>query len=164
MKSIGKKKEVASTTKPPEPVAAPAPRQDKYRYEPYRKANPTPEPEGNRPADSKDLESLDVTAKMIYKSDREILTYIEALNHRTAAILEHVNRTGSQLRSCEVIMEKIELSAGQSQRVGDRSMHQQLLADGSPWKGLADKKAVVLGSHEEHNVPCVRIFFSCTCA
>lgn len=124
-KTIGKrkkapKKRVVARTTLSEPTEPHATQRARFRYEPYQKADPTPEPELNRPASSRDLEALDVTVKTLYKSDREVLEYIEALNRRTAAILEHVNRTSSKLRSCEGIMERIELFVGQRQETDDR--------------------------------------------
>jgi hypothetical protein len=113
-----------------------------YRYEPYRKAGPTPEPERSRPADPRDLEALEATTEAIYKSDREALEYIEATNRRTAAILEHVNRTRSQLRSFDDVMERIGLFLGQRQNTGDRWAGQRSFDDDSLWEKSVDNMTV----------------------
>jgi hypothetical protein len=133
------KKKAATKAKPAGPVDAPVPQRVRYRYEPYRKADPTPEPEGNLPADLEELETLDATAKMLYKSDREVLEYIEALNHRTAAVLEHVNRTNSQLRSCKGAMERIDVFVDQWQKIDDQWTHQQLFGEG-PFEESSDEE------------------------
>jgi hypothetical protein len=155
---------VAEEVRQAEPVDAPAPQQVRSRYEPYRKADPTPEPEGNLPADPEDLETLDSTAKVLYKSDREVLEYVEALNHRTAAILEHVNRTGSQLRSCKGAMERIQLFVDRWQKVDDRWTHQQRHGDGNFRAKWEDGKMRVLDSdepsEEEDNAPYADNFAS----
>lgn len=144
-KTIGKKRKnrVATRTKPSEPTDSPSSQGIQYSYEPYRKADSTPEPERSHPADSNDLETLNATTKTIYKSDREVVEYIEAINHRTAAILECVNRTGSQLRSYEGVLNRMELFVSQQQNAGDGWAHQQ---------------AIVLGSDEEGDHPCARFF------
>lgn len=100
-----------------------------YRYEPYRKAGQTPEPEGNLPADPKELESLDATAKKLYAMDREILKYIEDLKRRTAAILEQVNRNDSQLRAANGAMGRIENFVLNWQKMDDHWTDQQLFGD-----------------------------------
>ncbi|KAF9643610.1 hypothetical protein BDM02DRAFT_3132313 [Thelephora ganbajun] len=140
------KKRVATKAKPAEQADAPAPQ--RARYEPYRKADPTPEPEGNLPADPEELETLDATAKMLYKSDREVLEYIETLKHRTAAMLEHVNRTDSQLRSCKGVMGRIQLFVGQWKKIGDRWTHQELFGDDNFRAKWENGKMKVLGSNE----------------
>lgn len=125
------KKRVAEKAKQVEPVDAPASQQARCRYEPYRKAEPTTEPEGSLPANPEDLETLDETAKMLYKSDREVLEYIEALKHRTAAMLEHVNRTSSQLRSHKGAMERMQLFVNKWQQTDDHWTHQRPFGDGN---------------------------------
>jgi len=147
-KTVGKKKtqrkQVAKETGPVEPVGASASQPDRYRYEPYRKADPTPEPEGNLPASPEELETLDATAKMIYKSDREMLEYIEALKNRTAAMLEYVNRTSSQLRSSKGAMERIQLFVDQWQKTDDQQFED--------------------GNSEEDDAPYARTLVSSICA
>lgn len=165
-KTIGKKKKAPKTrvttrTKLHEP--ADAPQRIQYQYEPYRKADITPEPEGDRPASPEDLETLDATAKTLYRSDREALEYIEALNHRTAAILEHVNRTSSQLRSCEDVVERLGLFLGQLQKIDDQPAN-QLFRDDPFGEAWVDNEMIVLGSNEEGNVLCVLPFLSSKCA
>ena len=113
------KKRVAREAKQAGSVDTPVHQRARRRYEPNRKVDPTPEPEGNLPADPEDLETLDATAKALYKSDREVLEYIGALKCRTAAILEHVNRTGSQFHSYRGAMERIQLFMGQRQTEED---------------------------------------------
>ena len=139
-KATGKAKSVKS-------VDTPAPR--RARYEPYRRAEPTPEREANLPADPEELETLDATAKKLYRSDREVLEYIESLKHRTAAVLEHVNRTDSQLRSCKGAMERMQLFASQWQKMGDHWTHEQLFGDGNFRARWEDGKMEVLDSDEE---------------
>lgn len=163
--SIGKKKKVprerkTTRTKPSEPADAIAPPRVRYRYEPYRKADPNQEQEGDYPADPEDLRKLDATAKAIYRSDREMLEYIEALNRRTAAVLEHVNRTSSQLRSCEGVMERIDLFVGQWQKTCDRPANQQVLGD-NPLE--VNNGAIVPGSGEEGDAPYVELLSSFNC-
>ena len=149
------KKQVARKAKQVESVDAPPPRPPRFRYEPYRKAEPTPEPEGNLPADPEELEALDATAKMLYKSDREILDYIESLKHRTAAMMEHVNRTGSQLRSSRGAMKRIQFFVGQRKKMNDHWTHPQPFGDGGEME--------VVDSEEEDNTPYDEIFVSSTC-
>jgi len=108
------------------PVNLPLRRRARQIRRPYRKAIPTPEPEGNLPADPKELEILDSTTKTLYKSDREVLEYIESLKHRTAAVLEQVSRTDSQLLSCKGVMARIQSFVGQWEKMGNRLAHQQL--------------------------------------
>lgn len=150
---------VATRSKPSGPVDVPAPQRGRYRYNPYLNVNPTPESEGNRLADPEDLEKLDATAKMLYKSDREVLKYIEALNHRTAAVLERVNRTNSQLRSCDDIMKRMKLFVGQRQEIGFQWAPQQPLREDSS-KGKRVDNKIIPGSDGETNSPCVDFFFS----
>ena len=132
-KKKGKKKaltkKVAKRAEPGESVDDPAAQRGQYQYDPYRKAGPTPEPEGSRPADPEELDTLNATARVLFKSDREVLDYVEALNYRTAAILEYANRTGSQLRSSKGVRERIELYVDQLQETGDRGAHQQPSGD-----------------------------------
>lgn len=123
------KKKLATNAGSPKQTGAPSSRRDKRRYEPYRKPDPTPELEGNLQADPDELEALDATAKMLYKSDREVLEYIELIRQRTAAVLEHVNRNGSQLRACRGAMERIESFVGQWQAIGDRWTAEQIEED-----------------------------------
>lgn len=128
-KTAGKKKapkRKAAKTKLTEPADPPAPQRAQHRYEPYRKASPTPEREADLPADPEELETLDATAKMLYKSDREVLEYINSIRRRTAAMLEHVNQTDSQLRSSKGAMERIQLFVGQWQTMDDRWTREQL--------------------------------------
>jgi len=159
------KKRVANV-QPVEPVDAPATPRVRDRYDPYQKATVIPGPEGNLPAHPEELETLDATAKMIYKSDREVLEYIEALKHRTAAMLEHVNRNGSQLRSYKGAMERINLFVGQWQKIDDRWTHQQLFGDGNFRAKWEDGKMRVLDSdessdEEEEDTPYARKKHSC---
>ena len=67
-KKNSSKKRVAEKAKRTEPVGASASQKVRYRYETYRKAEPTPEPEGSLPANQEDLETLDETAKIDRKS------------------------------------------------------------------------------------------------
>ncbi|KAF9777869.1 hypothetical protein BJ322DRAFT_514935 [Thelephora terrestris] len=119
---------------------------------------------GNCPADPEDLETLDATAKMLYKSDLEILQYIEALQGRTAAILEQVNRNDSQLRSGQCAVERIEQYACNWQKMDDRWTDQQLLGDGNFRAKWEDGKRIILGSDEssdeEEGARCAEFFFS----
>jgi len=150
-KTTGKKKvskKRVDKTQSVEPADAPAPPRVRDRYHPYRRADATLDPEDNIPADTEALETLDATAKMLYKSDREVLEYIEALKHRTAAMLEHVNRTDSQLRSCKGAMERMHLFVGQWQKIDDRWTHQQLFGDGNFRAKWEDGKMRVLESDE----------------
>ena len=105
------------------------PHRDRRRYEPYRKADATPEPERSLPADPEDLETLDATAKKLYKSDREILEYIENLKRRTAGVLDHVNRVDSKLRANKGAMERIEFFTRNWKRMGEEWTEQQLFGD-----------------------------------
>lgn len=105
------------------------PRLLQYPYVPHPEADLGSEPEDSGPADPRDLETLDATAKMLFKGDREILGYIEALNYRTAAILEHVNRTKSELLLCKDSRERIKLFVDNLQKTGDRGAHGQLLGE-----------------------------------
>ena len=141
-KDTGKNKpprgEVAFDIDSVESVDATAPHRAQYPYEPYRKAGTTPGPEGNLPAAPDALETLDATAKMIYKSDREILEYIKSLKLRTAATLEHINRTDAQLRASNGAMERIEFFASHRQEVYHPLAVQPLFGIGAPrtdWKG-----------------------------
>ncbi|KAF9778720.1 hypothetical protein BJ322DRAFT_1114057 [Thelephora terrestris] len=122
-------KKAAKKSEPTESIDDPANQQGQYRYEPYRKADPTPEPEGSRPADLEELDTLDATARVLFKSDREVLEYVEALNYRAAAILEYATRTGSQLHSYKGVRGRIELFVDQRQKTGDQGTHQQLPED-----------------------------------
>jgi hypothetical protein len=157
-----KKRKAATKTDPVKSVDATATRRSQYRYEPYRKADPTPEPEGNCPSDFEDLQTLDATAKMIYKSDLEILEYIEALQGRTSAILEQVNRNDSQLRSGQYAMERIEQYACNWQKMDDHWTDQQLLGDGNFRAKWENGKKIILGSDEssdeEEGARCAEIF------
>ena len=101
------KRKVSKQARAAEPVGPPV--RQRARYEPYRRAEPTPDREANFPADPEELKTLDATAKTLYKSDREVLEYVETLNRRTAATLEYVNRTDSQLRASKAVMGRIEL-------------------------------------------------------
>jgi hypothetical protein len=160
-KKKASKKKVVKNAEPVEPADAPAPQQVGYRYEPYRKASPTPELEGNLPADPEELATLDATAKMLYKSDREVLEYIESLKHRTAAVLEHVNRTDSQLRSCNGAMERIQLFVAQWQKMEDHWTPQQLFGDGKFRAKWVDDRMNLLDSDEsddEDNAPYAEKF------
>lgn len=121
------------------------PARQRARYEPYRKAEPTPEREAALPADPEDLETLDATAKTLYKSDREVLEYVETLKRRAAAISEHVNRTSSQLRARKDVMERIELYMAQLEGIEDRRTRKQLFGDGNPGEERVGDKTEVLG-------------------
>lgn len=145
-KKLAPKKKQIGETKPVEPVEAPAPRRG--RYEPYRKADPTPEPEANLPADPEELDTLDATAKVLYKNDREALEYIESLKRRTAAVLEHVNRSDSQLRSYKGSMERIQLFVGQWKKMDDHWTHEQLPGNGDLRAERENGKMKVLYSNE----------------
>lgn len=138
------------------PVDAPTSQRVRYRYEPYRKADPTPEPEADLPADPEELETLDATAKTLYKSDREVLEYIESLKRRTSAMLEHVNRTDSQLRSCKGSMERIQSFVAQWKKMGDQWTHEDLLGIGNLEAKWVDGRTEMLDldeSDEEDNAP-----------
>jgi len=113
-KKKGSKRRASKRAKAAEPVEPPAPLD---RYEPYRRAEPTPEREAALPADPEELETLDATAKQLFKSDREVREYVESLKLRTAAMLEHVKRTSSQLRACKGSMGRIGLFMAQRQTV-----------------------------------------------
>ena len=142
------KRNTSKRAKTAEPVDPPAPKRPRERYEPYRRAEPTPEREAALPADPEELETLDATAKKLYKSDREVLEYIEALRRRTAAMLEHVNRTDSQLRACKGVIGRIGLYMGQWQKMEDRWTHQQLFGSGNFRTKWVDGKMEVLDSDE----------------
>lgn len=147
-KATGKK---ASRRKPPKQTRAPDsvdPKRAKGRYEPYRKADPTPEPEASLPADPGYLDSLDATAKMLYKRDREVLEYVKSLKKRTAAMLDHVDRNDSQLRSHKGTMKRIRLFASQWSKMEDRWSHEELLGDGNFRATWRDGKMVVLEPDE----------------
>lgn len=100
-----------------------------YLHVPHPETDLGPEPEDGGPADPRDLETLDATAKMLFKGDREIIGYIEALNHRTAAILEHVNRKKSELLSCKESRERIKLFVDNLRKTIYRGTHGQLLGE-----------------------------------
>jgi len=142
------KRKAPKLAKTAEPVNPPATPRARDRYEPYRRAEPTPEREAALPADPEELETLDATAKQLYKSDREALEYVESLKHRTAAMLEHVNRTGSQLRACKGVIGRIDLFVAQWQRMEDRWTHEQLFGNGGYRAKWVDGKMEVLGSDE----------------
>jgi len=111
-----------------EPFEPPA--RQRARYEPYRGAEPTPEREANFPADQEELKALDATAKTLYKSDREVLEYVETLKRRADAMLEHMNRSDSQLRVSKGVTERIDLYLVQWQKVEeDRWTHKQLFGN-----------------------------------
>lgn len=156
----GTRKKKAPKRKPSKRAKAtnPAPRKPQNRYEPYRKAEPTPEPEASRPADPVLLESLDNTAKAIFKADREALEYVESLRTRTAALLEYVNRTGDQLRSCKGTMERIQLFVSERSKMGDRRNHEHSLGSSNPREMRWDGRTAVLDFGEpddEDNAPYV---------
>ena len=164
-KTIGKdknvpKNRVATRTNPSEPTDTPASQGVEYSYEPYRKADSTPEPERSRPANPKDLEALETSAKAIYKSDREVVEYIEAVNRRTAGILEYVNRTSPQLRSCEGVMDRIELFISRQQNTSGGWARPPLFGNDSLREKPVDNTTLAFGSDEEGNDPCVGFFFS----
>jgi hypothetical protein len=150
------KKKVATQTKPVKSVDGPASQRVRYRYEPYQKGDPTPETEGDLSADTEEeLESLGAAAKLLYKSDREILDYVEALNRRTAALLENANRASSQLRSCRSFMERIKLFVDQQQKIEEKPTYQKLFGvsvDARREKGMVE----TLGSGNEGDVSCVK--------
>jgi hypothetical protein len=131
----------ATRATPVKPTDPPAPRRTRYRHEPHRK-------EGNLSADSEELETLDATSKEIYKSDREILEYVEALNHRTAAVLEHANRNSSQLHSCKGVMEKIQQFVGQWRKTGGKSTPQQTVGDSNRRAEWESAMAKIFASEE----------------
>ena len=142
------KRKTSKRSKTVEPVDPPAPKRPRNRYEPYRRAEPTPEREAALPADPEELETLDATAKKLYKSDREVLEYVEALKRRTAAMLEHVNRADSQLRACKGAMGRIGLYMGHWQKMEDRWTHQELFGSGNFRARWVDGKMEVLDSEE----------------
>jgi len=142
------KRKTSKRAKTTELVDPPVPKRPRDRYEPYRRAEPTPEREAALPADPEELETLDATAKKLYKSDREVLEYVETLRRRTAAMLEHVNRTDSQLRACKGAMGRIELYMGHWQKMEDRWTHQQLFGSGNFRAKWVDGKMEVLDSDE----------------
>lgn len=121
---------------------------DQLRYEPYQKADSTPEPEGNLPADPKLLDIINVTAKKLYESDREILDYIQNLKCRTAAILEHVNRIHSQLRASIGAIERLKQFVHNWQKMNDHWSRAELLGDGDFRAKLEDDKMPILSSDE----------------
>jgi hypothetical protein len=121
-----------------------------YRYEPYPKAKPTPEPERGLPADRDYLETLGAAAKALYRGDRELLEYIVALEDRTAAILEHVNRTETQLRSAQGALERIQSYVRRWEEIGG---FQQPFGDGdSRMKLDGDKVTLAPDESDEEDV------------
>ena len=151
------KRKTSKRAKPAKQVDPPAPQ--RTRYEPYHRAKSTPEREAAPPADPEELETLDATAKKLYKSDREVLDYVESLKRRTAAMLKHVNRADSQLRSYKGAMGRIGLYMAQWQKIEDRWTPQQLFGDGNFKAKWVDGKMEVLGSdessgdNEEEDIP-----------
>ena len=108
---------------------------------PYdRKASSTSGPGVNRLADPKDLERLDATAKELYKSDLEILTYIETLKQRTAAIMEQVKHDSSVLYSNRRAMERIELYTRNWQRMDGHWTEEELNGDWHLRAELQDRR------------------------
>ena len=142
------KRNTSKRTKTADPVDPPVPKRPRDRYEPYRRAEPTPEREAALPADPEDLETLDATAKKLYKSDREVLEYVETLRRRTASMLEHVNRTESQLRACKGVVGRIGFYMNHWQKIEDRWTHQQLFGNGNFRAKWVDGKMEVLDSDE----------------
>ena len=162
------KRKTSKRTKAAESVDPPAPQ--RARYEPYRRAEPTPERDAMLPADPDELETLDATAKKLYKSDREVLEYVEALKRRTAAMLEHVNRTDSQLRAYKGAMGRIGLYMDQWQKMEDRWTHQERFGNGNFRARWVDGRMEVLESDEssddeddEGNIPYAKQTFSHPC-
>jgi len=146
-KTSGKaSKRKVSEARAAEPIDPPA--RQRARYEPYRRAEPTPEREAALPTNPEDLETLDTTAKTLYKSDREVLEYVETLKRRAAAMSEHVSRTDSQLRACKGVMGRIELYVAQWRGVEDRWTHQQLFGNGKSGAKRVDDEMEVLGPDE----------------
>jgi hypothetical protein len=155
LNGVGKK--VATETKPAKSVDGPASQRVRYRYEPYQKGDPTPEIESDLPADTEEeLDSLDAATKLLYKSDREILDYVEALNRRTAALLENANRTSSQLRSYRGFMERMKFFVDQQQKIEDKQTYQRLLGGVSAGARCEKGRAEALKSDDEGDVPCVK--------
>lgn len=142
------KRKTSKRTKTAEPADPPAPKRPRDRYVPYRRADPTPEREAALPADPEDLETLDATAKKLYKNDREVLEYVEILRRRTAAMLEHVNRAESQLRACKGVMGRIGFFMGHWQKMDDQWTHQELFGGGNFRAKWVDGKMQVLASDE----------------
>lgn len=169
-KNKAQKKRVAEKLKPAEPAETPrpSPQEARYRYDPYRKVDPIPESEGNLPASPDELETLDAMAKMIYQGDREALEYIEALQRRTAAIMEQIDRTGSQLHSVNSTIGKMQLFIGHWSKMSDRRTHKQLSGDGNSRTKWGGGKMTMLGSHEpaeeENDAPYVKSFSPLICA
>ena len=161
-KATSKKRKMAIKADPVKLVDASATRRSQCRYEPYRKTVPTPEPEENCPADLKDLQTLDATAKKLYKSDLEMLEYIETLKGRTAAILKQVNLNDTQLRSGQSAMARIEQYVRTWQRMKDRWTDQQLFGDDNFRAKWKDGKRIILGpdesADEEEGSRCAKNF------
>ena len=135
-----------------EPVRTTPSTRNRSRFEPYQRAEPTPEPEENLPADPRDLESLDATAKELYAMDRETLKYIEDLNHRTATLLELVNRNESQLRAANAAIGRIEGFVRSWQRMDDHWTLPQLVGNESFRAKWENNKIVILGPNESSNL------------
>lgn len=111
-------------------IDPPARKRARNRYEPYQRTEPTPEREAILPADPEKLETLDATTKRLYKSDLEVLKYVKTLKYRTVAVLEHVNRTDSQLRACMGAMGRIDLYMARWEKIEDRWTSRQLFGNG----------------------------------
>ena len=124
------KKKLANGSESSGSMGSPTPRRVQYRYNPYRRADPTPVPEGDLPADPEDLETLDETAKLVYRRDRELLEYIESIKDRTAAILSYVNQTESKLHSHRGSMERLRQYIHHRARIDDPSRDREFLWDG----------------------------------
>lgn len=124
------KNKVVKSPESSESIGSPTPRRVQYRYNPYRRADPTPVPEGDLPADPEDLETLDETAKLVYRRDRELLEYIESIKDRTAAILSYVNQTESKLHSHRGSMERLRQYIHHRARIDDRSRDREFLWGG----------------------------------
>ena len=104
-----------------------------YRYKPYPKTKPTPEPERNLPVDAG---HLNTTANAFYRGDREFLECIVDLKAQTAAILEYVNRTETQLHSAYSALERIESYVRHWEGIGEP---QRPSGDEDPRKSSGDK-------------------------
>lgn len=153
------KKKVTKRPESPESVVSPTPRRVQYRYTPYRRADPTPESEGDLPADPKDLETLDETVKLIYRRDRELLEYIESIKNRTAAILLYVNRTESKLDLHKGSMERLRQYMHRQAGTDDRPLGREFLWGDGIAEADFDEPL-----EEEDVIPYAENFAPWTCA
>lgn len=147
------KKKVTQRPESPESVVSPTPRRAQYRYTPYQRADPTPESEGDLPADPEDLETLDETAKLIYRRDRELMEYIESIKDRTEAILLHVNRTESKLNSHKGSMVRLQQYLHQHIGINDRPRGRMF-----PWGDGVAEADIDEPPEEEDPIPYAETF------